>query len=113
MAEADVDRELRRIVRLRAVTDADQLQVLGETSGHANNHVVDQGTVQTMHRAELLQIVGASHVHDAVLDLKTHLIIYTLRQRTLGSLDGHDMIVGNRNSDSGRYLDRELTNSRH
>ena len=59
MAEAERKAQLRRALSFGAITDADDLEFLGEPTGHALHHVGDERASESMERAVLPLVVRA------------------------------------------------------
>ena len=59
VAEAERELELGRALGGGAVADADDLEVLAEAVGHADDHVVDERADEAVHGPVLALVVGA------------------------------------------------------
>jgi hypothetical protein len=76
-----------------AVANALDLQVLAETFGNTDNHVVDVGAGQAMEATCLLLVIGAGNQNLIALDLNGHQGMEFGMQGTLGALHG-DGVIG-------------------
>ena len=96
-----------------AIADAFHQENLLEALGDANDHIVDQRAVQTMHRAMGLA-VGRTGDDDFAADLfDLHILIDLLTQFALRALDGHGVVVRDGHGNAGGNRNRKLTDSTH
>ncbi len=113
MGVADGDVELVLVPLSHAPANAFDGQGLLKSLGDTNNHVIDEGAIQTMHRAVGLAVGRAGH-DDFGADLfDFDILIDLLTQLTLGALDAHDVVLRDGHGHAGGNLNRKLTDSTH
>ena len=86
---------------------------LGETFGHAHDHVVDQRTVQTVVSTILLLIVGTLNSQDIALLLHGERSVDLLGKGALGALHRHQVVIADSNRHARRNSDRKSSDTRH
>ena len=96
-----------------AVADAVDLQLLFKAVGHADDHVVDQRTGQTVQGTVLLGVVGAGDVDDTIVDVDLHLGYEGALDAALGALDGDVIVLVDLDFNAGGNGDGCSTDSRH
>ena len=92
MRVTDVQNQVLAFLRC-TVTYAVYLEGLGESFGYADDHVVDEGTGQTVEGSVHLFVVGAGDVNDTGFDFDLHSGCHVHLKRTLGALDGNVLTV--------------------
>jgi hypothetical protein len=111
---AETEGEVERVGALGggAVAHADDLELLDEAVGHADDHVVHQGAHQAVHGPGLTLVVGTLHQQGVTLLADGDGAGQVTLERALGALDG-DVAVGDGDVDAARHRDGGLTDAGH
>ena len=110
MGEAEGENEKLALLGY-AETDADKFLPGGETFGHADDHIVHQGTVETVHRTVTGKVGRAFELDLIVLNGDLDVGIDFLAHFTERSFNLHHVAGLERNADAGRKAYRQFTNS--
>ena len=112
MAEAEGQLDPRGALGGGAVPDTDDLEVLGEAVGDADNHVVDQRAGEPVQGAVLALVVGP-------LDQQLRTVLahgdvgrHAAEEGPLGTLH-RDLVAGDTDVDTRRDRDGGFTDTRH
>ena len=104
--------QLQNIALLNgSVTDAHDIQLLGITLGNAHNHIVQQGSGQTVKSLGFLFLVGTGHMQYACLLCDGHERMQLLGQFPFGTLDRYKIFLTELYGNSGGNCNRHSTNS--
>jgi len=110
MGITHVQHELAAL-KLGAVTNAFNLQILRKALGHAHYHVVYQGAGKTVQRAVTLVVAGALHVKHTIVLFNLHIRRDLFTKSALGALHGHGVAVIDRDCHSARNAYRKFSDS--
>ena len=110
---AVAERKLKALAfSLNTVTNTKDFHLDGVALRHANNHVIDQGTGQTVQRAAPAVVIRTRNLNLATLKNNSDGFRHIQRQRSLGSLH-LNMLAINLCLHARRDGDWVLTNTRH
>jgi hypothetical protein len=112
VAEAERELDSVRALRCRAVADADDLELLYDALGDADDHVVDERPGEPVLRAVLALVVRALHEQLAVVLADRDHAGDVSVERALRARDG-DVTIGDRHGHAARHGDGGFTDSRH